>query len=185
MLCAGLPTALQNKKQNKAAKGVTAEEFRDFMILLEGRTTALLQDPVLAARWNQRTGGTPAQSPPIYSFDNPRIHIDLAVLLQLGMAEMDRDGKVLVTAKRLVLPPYSGDLHRCIERLHARICGKFQDWVNKTTAAYSMFGYCQMLQHIFYTTETHDITYKDIQSIDALYQKVIELDGAKAPRPFC
>lgn len=184
MLCAGLPASLQTKK-GRAAKGVTAEEFKDFMKMLEARATRLLENKEFADRWEQRTGGTPAQCPPIYSFDNPTIHFDLAVLLELKMAVQDERDKVHVTPKRLVLPPYSGDLHRCIERVHARICGKFQEWVNHTTDSYSMSAYCQKLQDIFYTTETHNITFKDIQTIDALYEKVIELAGAKAPRPFC
>jgi hypothetical protein len=159
---------------------VTAQEFKDYMQQLKGKVTAMLQQPKYRDLWIERTGGTPEQCPPIYSFDNPPIHTDLEVLKQLGLA--DEQGKPV---DRLVLPAHSPDLHRCAERVHARICGKFQEWLNHETEDFSMEYYCRVLQNIYYTTESEDITYKDIANIDKLYDVVIELNGARAPRPFC
>lgn len=149
---------------------------------LQGKVHARLADPEEAAKWKAATGGTPEECPPIYSFDNPSIHIkNPTYLAQLGLVEADTGEP---TATWLQLPPYSGDLHRTIERVHARVCGKFQRWVNVDSSARTMEFYCRTLVGLF-LTQTPEIISSCMASIHKLYQKVVELKGDKAPRPFC
>lgn len=155
---------------------MTTKEWQDFMEALQARINEELAKPEKRAAWRAATGGFPEHCPPIFSFDNPKIHTDPVVLAALGIEE----GK-----NRLVLPPYSPDLHRAIERVHGRICRTFQQWLNKDTKPYCMAGYCQYLERIFYSSEKPSITTADLDDIDKLYHKVIELKGNRAPRPFC
>ncbi len=175
--CPGLPAFhLQKKGGKKKAKGVTIQEWQDFMQALQAKINEELAKPEKRAAWRAATGGFPEHCPPIFSFDNPKIHTDPEALAALGIV----DGQ-----NRLVLPPYSPDLHRAIERVHARICRTFQMWVNKDTKEYCMAGYCAYLERIFYSTEKPSITASDVDNIDKLYHKIIELKGNRAPRPFC
>lgn len=133
--------------------------------------------------WIAATGGTPDadDNPPVYSFDNPSIHTDPGMLTSLGLADPST-GKP--ADKWLELPPRSGDLHRTIERVHARICGAFRDWLYDDCTEYCMMGYCLKLAQIFKTTQTAQVISKCMKNITALYRKVVELEGKRAPRPF-
>lgn len=140
------------------------------------------------AAWIAHTGGTPEECPPIYSFDNPSIHTaNLQGLHALGL--VDAAGKP--TAAWLQLPPHSGDLHRTIERVHARICGAFQAWLDDDCTEYHIFGYIMKLQNIFLTTQLSDVicscmfgkpgTASEKHNIFALYERVRELKGGIPP----
>ena len=131
-------------------------------------------------KWVQMTGGTPWETPPLYSFDNPSIHTDQAVLQKLGL---NRSWPVL-GALRLELPAQSPDLHRVIERTHANLCGKFQKWLNEDPQVYCMQGYCNVMAFIFYYHLKASSIQSDLDRIDALYQKVVDLKGRRAPPPF-
>ena len=108
------------------------------------------------------------------SFDNATVHTDPEVLAALGLK---------AGFNWLVLPARSPDLHRAIERVHARICAKFQDWLYEDDQ-YSMWGYCLKLFKIFMTTETKETTMKDLDSIHLLYDRVLELKGRYPEKHF-
>jgi hypothetical protein len=143
------------------------------------------------AAWIEHTGGAPEQCPPIYSFDNPSIHTTGAVsgLRRLGL--LDDQNKP--TAAYLQLPPHSGDLHRTIERVHARICGAFQRWLDEDSTEYHIMGYCAKLYSIFITTQTSDVIHSCMfgkpdahgnpskHSLSHLYARVVELKGDIPP----
>ena len=153
---------------------------------LQHYVTAYLEDPERRAAWEDATGGTPEQCPPIYSFDNPSIHKDNAThLRELGLVEADGETP---TAAWLALPSYSPDLHRTIERTHARVCGEFQQWVDNESTSRSMEVYCTTLARLFYNTQKPSVISRCMNkhkaSMHALYKKVIELKGGRAPAPF-
>lgn len=155
---------------------------------LKDRITTKLQEPAAAAAWEAATGGSPAKCPPIYSFDNPSIHTNNKTYLrELGLVK---------TGSRvtwLELPTYSGDLHRTIERVHARVCMQFQEWVDDTSTTRTMSLYCQKLISLFLTQTPDQIEHcmwgkprdRHPATLAELYSKVIELRGDKAPRPWC
>jgi hypothetical protein len=134
-----------------------------------------------AAAWKEATGGTPLSCPPIYSFDNCSVHVNNKEYLK-GMGLVDQHNKP--TAAWLELPTYSGDLHRTIERVHARICGAFQAWLDDDNKEYCVHGYIKMLHHIFFTTQTSTIITKCMSDIDQLYQKVVDLNGGIPPARY-
>ncbi len=151
MLNAGLPgpAPLQTKAEQKA-KGVTIEEFKYIITRIRSDMAAKLAEPEAVEAWIQATGGTPLDCPPMFSFDNPTVHSDPEALKELGLA--DKEGNE--TAIRLKLPTYSGDLHRTIERVHARICGDFEWWLLNDCQEYDMLQYCLKLRDIFFTTQS-------------------------------
>ena len=175
-------TFLQRVKDNKPAKGVTAREFVDHMLAIKTTVSARLATPEWRQRWKEQTGGTPEECPPIFSFDNPSIHTQyLEGLRKLGL--VDAEGKP--TDAWLVLPPHSGDLHRTIERVHARTCGAFQAWFNEMHTEHHIFGYCKKLLDIFVQTQTpttiQECMHGQKGPISSLYARVVELRGAPPP----
>lgn len=161
------------------------------MAELKKRIDTKLQEPAAAAAWQAATGGTPQQCPPIYSFDNPSIHRNnRAYLRALGLME---EGSRKPTEAWLVLPTYSGDLHRTIERVHARVCTQFQAWVDDSSCARTMTTYCHKLLSFFLTQTSTQITHcmwgkptdRHPATMLELYNKVLALGGEKAPRPYC
>jgi hypothetical protein len=157
----------------------------DFMNQLQANVQAELAKPEVAAAWEAATGGTPQQCPPIFSFDNPSIHVaSITNLKQLGLVPPDSKDAKVPTDAWLQLPPYSGDLHRTIERVHARVCGVFQRWIDDDSGDYTMLAYCKCLANYFKTTQTPAVISSCMQSLPELYAHVVELQGAKAHRPF-
>lgn len=128
--------------------------------------------PINAALWLVRVGLPPAAAPPIYSFDNASAHVNKDSLAHLAM-EAGKNWEPL--------PPHSGDLHRVIERVHARVCREFQNWLYDNTTPRSMLAYCQKLEGLFYSTETADIYSKDISTIHLLYDQVWAKEGGLPP----
>jgi hypothetical protein len=183
VLSAGLPgPALQRAKDGRKAKGVTVAEFKDTMKGIMSTVNSRLQNPAARAAWEAVTGGTPEERPPIYSFDNPSVHTDLAALQELGLA--DDEGKP--TSLWLPLPTYSGDLHRTIERVHARVCGDFEAWLLQDCKEYDMQQYVAKLSEIFMKTQTPATIFgcmwgKPSESLDALYRSVVERNGGRPP----
>lgn len=167
-------------KDGQPARGVTKWEFLDLMVDLKRVLNEVLATPLGRQKWYEATGGYPEVCPPIFSFDNPSIHTDPTHLIMLGLS----DFAGLPTPSRLVLPPHSGDLHRTIERVHARICGYFQDWLYDDTAEYCMEGYCAKLRHIFYSTQQKNVIQKCIKDISKLYTRVVELNGGITERKY-
>ena len=152
----------------------------------------LLAEDEWREKWKQATGGTPEKCPPIFSFDNPTIHLNNQTYLrELGLMAA---GSEEATGAWLKLPPYSGDLHRTIERVHARVCQQFQRWMNDSTTERDMDFYCRALAGIFWRTQTPELIHACMWKKKAphgspdlweLYECVVDTDGAKAPRPWC
>ncbi len=145
------------------------------MHLLYNRVAMLLQTAAGIHRWTRLTGGSPAQTPPIYSLDNDGIHSHPETLTLLGMFNW---------LTRFPLPAHSPDLHRTVERTHARICGQFQAWLNDQTAPVSPAECIQMLQYIFYTTQEPSVIEADMSDIRELYHQVMEKKGGRPAKQY-
>lgn len=85
---------------------------------------------------------------------------------------------------RLPLPAYCPDLHRTVERVHARICGLFQTWLNDQTETVSVAECVLQLQHIFYTTQEPCVIESDMSNIRELYQEVVKLKGGRPKKQY-
>ena len=170
---AGLPP-LQTTNKN-VAKSITIKEWKNLMEDLRAHVDDLLnprRHPLNALAWLWRVGRSRAAAPPIFSFDNASAHINADTLTHLGISA-NRNWQVL--------PAHSGDLHRVIERVHARVCGAFQNWLYDDTSPRSMPAYCQKLESLFYSMETADIHAADIRTIHLLYQQVVAKQGGLPP----
>jgi len=170
---AGLPP-LQTTNQTKA-KNITIQEWKILMEDLRACVDDLLsprRHPLNALAWLWRVGSSPAVAPPIFSFDNASAHANRDALIHLGIS---------AARNWEPLPPHSGDLHRVIERVHARVCGAFQNWLYDDTSPRSMPAYCQKLESLFYSMEKSDIHAADIRSIHLLYQQVVTKEGGLPP----
>lgn len=130
----------------------------------------LFDDERCIARWEKLTGGTPTELPPMYSFDNASCHSDADTLFKLHLIDGLSWDK---------LPPHSGDLHRVVERVHARLCGRFADWLYEDSTPLTMPEYCHKLETLFYETEFADIHAADIDTIGELYRRVVQLQGGR------
>lgn len=163
------------------AKGVTAAEWRDVLLTIMNEMARRLSTPEGAAAWKEATGGDPVTCHPIYSFDNCTAHVSNMQALR-GMGLVDQHDKP--TAFWLQLPTYSGDLHRTIERVHARICGAFKHWLDEDTEQYCVHGYINMLQYFFLHTQTSAVITKCMSDISDLYLQVVELRGGIPPARY-
>lgn len=171
----------KRKRDGRRARSTTAEEWRDYMQELQAKVLQRLEDPATAAAWAAATGGTP-DTPPIFSFDNPSIHKNnLDYLRELGLVQQGSDKP---TDAWLQLPTYSGDLHRTIERVHGRVCRAFQEMLNTESTARTLEFYIDRLFKLF-KLQTSELITACMKNLPELYEKVIELKGAKAPRPYC
>lgn len=151
------------------------DEFVEVMQAVMGAVNYILSQPLGAAYWEKATGGTPEACPPIFSIDNPTIHTHTEVLAKLGLVK---------DVNWLKLPAYSGDLHRTIERVHARICGAFMRWLYDDRTVYSVEQYCKALRAYFLDTQVKDLIQACMSNLDELYARVIELKGGLPEKAF-
>jgi hypothetical protein len=161
--------------KGKPAKGPTAEEFACFMKLLFSNGDLLLRSEPGIRRWTRLTGGDPSLTQPMFSFDNDSIQSQATTLTRLGMFDF---------LTRLPLPAHSPDLHRTVERPHARICRPFQEWVNGLEEHLSPAQYIDKLRTIFYTTQLSDIIIRDMKDIRQLYTRVVQLRGGRPEKKY-
>lgn len=169
------PRCCLQRLDGKKAKGPTTAEFADFMQLLFHKVAMLLQTDAGIHRWTRLTGASPQQAPPMYSLDNDGIHSHPETLTRLGMFDW---------LTRLPLPAYCPDLHRTVERVHARICGKFQTWLNDQTETVSAAECILQLMGIFYTTQEPSVIESDMSNIRELYQQVVQLRGGRPKKQY-
>ena len=131
--------------------------------------------PLAALLWMTETGGSRLTCCPIFSFDNASCHVNPNILTHLRLING-------VNWERL--PPHSGDLHRVIERVHARLCGAFQDWLYEDSTPLSMAEYCEKLDSLFYSTQKAEIHKADISTIHELYQELLSREGGLPPAHY-
>lgn len=204
------------------AKGVTQEEFIDFMKRAEKVVDDKLARAQDRACWERYLQPVPdarmmpagrqtardigrlrqrfelhrqgpevwAQEPewlPIWSFDHPNIHggeTGAPVLEALGLSE----------AEHFPLTQNSPDLHRVVERTHARLCQRFDRWFLMQKQEHSMSRYKEEFMRMFY--EDAPVASAGVIDRDAcgethgspnlrdLYLNVVSKKGDWADRPF-
>jgi hypothetical protein len=178
--------ARENKPSRKA-KGVTQEEFIDFMKRAQRAVEVQLQEPTARQLWEEKVGklGT-AGCGPIYSFDHPPIHGGKkpgVVMCALGLTLRDH----------LMLPTHSCDIHRVIEHTHARLVDAFQKWMYDDSTAYNLDTYKRALEFLFYhgngvaaasVIESDVLGTRGKHGLAELFEEVARLGGACPEKHF-
>jgi hypothetical protein len=142
------------------AKGCTKMEWVDVMTRIKAAIAEKLR--ALPAAGDGSFGGVAR-----YSFDNDKIHQDIAAQAQLKVGG----------SKRVPLPPYSHDIHRVVEHTLGRLKTAFNKWLYSHPAALSMAQYMAALEHIFFTTQTPAIIAADVATLPSVYRAIQEAKG--------
>lgn len=140
------------------------------MLCLVWEVIRRLGDEGTVRKWGEMTGG----GYPIFSYDNPSIHSH-PILKQFFQTTI---------FTRFSLPPKSPDFHRCIERVHGRICNAFRKWLVRQPRQCNMFECISKLKDIFFETETADATFNDICSYHLMLDSILVKEGSWAERRF-
>lgn len=161
---------------------MTRNEFINFMIRAQQAVYHKLHhEPQLREVWEKAVGplGPPANDP-IFSFDHPNIHGGKKpgiVMHEMGLTLKDH----------LQLPVNSCDIHRMIEHTHARLVESFQLWLDRDSTKYSLEFYKRGLERLYYEDPTVASPYvlqKDLNGLPALFQEVIDINGAWPPKAW-
>jgi len=101
------PSCMQTKISKKLAKSPTGQEIRDLLASASAKLTS-------SACW-------PEGLEPIWSMDNAVIHHAAA---QNWEGQWRKDAGI--RGEVMFVPPYSPDLHQCIEHAHANTCRRWR-----------------------------------------------------------
>ena len=147
----------------KYARGPTQREFQVVMkhFLKEAEKKAhqhVLEHP-----------NSPLEQGFIWSYDNPRIHD--ADLSELGITEDNR----------APLPPRSGDMHKVIEHVHARLCRAMGEWVARNPNVTSRPAMMRKFQDMFFDVITPASVSADVASLPELWRWIKDNGGDGAP----
>ncbi len=188
---------VESKKKGEPARpaaGPTKEEFINFLKRAQAAFQSRLEDPSNRANWESILGMDkgPAQAPypksrpfrPIWSWDRPRIHGSVGgkntayVLEQAGLSKEEH----------FDLPPKSGrDLHRVIERVHARLVSAFERWFASDLQPYSVQTYKDVLQTMFYcdaSIASPGVIQAEVRALPAVMAAICGLAGDYPPHPY-
>lgn len=177
-MCLSTCCCLQNLA-GKPAGGPTAEEFADFIKDVDKEMRARIEDPTHAHSihelWPHDDDGN--QLDPLYSYDNTNIH-EAAWQFFGGMDIL-----------RYPLPPYSPDMHKVIEHVHAIICTALRSWITheeEHAPGEVVHGtlYMDKLTEIFNEKIQPSSIKKDCMSLVATYRAIIHSDGSYPPKRF-
>jgi hypothetical protein len=147
---------MQRVKDKKPARGCTAAEFQ-----------FVAKHFMDEAR--QKFHAASFKCKPLLSMDNDKIHTS-AKLAAVGISK----------ESLVELPPYSPDLHRVIERVHARICTELRKRIHYDSSVRTAKQYADLLEKIFHETQTQAVIAKDVEGLPHLWQHVAK-SGEYAP----
>lgn len=114
---------------------------------------------------------------PRFSLDNARIHVSAkSMLTQEGFLTPDRF---------ISLPPYSGDIHKVIEQVHAVCNSEFDKELERLEEAEeSIEGYQVMYLNTFYEKVTQQWIQASVTSLQSTFAQIILAGGAYPSKEF-
>lgn len=152
------------------AKSVTQAEFVDIMKEFVAAAQAVAAQP----KWRAATLGVGG---PQYSFDGASAHWSVDALEELG----------IVGDVRFPLSPKSPDMHKVIEHVFGRLKKVFREWLYHYPAPRDARAYMEKVEHLFW----HDpdmagahVIRKEVESLRATYDKVVEYKGGVIPKAW-
>lgn len=151
------------------AKEPTAKAIQDFLHDCNQRIVSLKVE-----------GKLPKNFYPLWSLDNTNIH--KCAIANWGtnpdLTKLGIDGQLLLP------PPYSPDLHKVVEHVHAQLCQEFYKWLHGSEPLHDIQAYFAQLEKIFKKIITAKSIQKDVQSLLQTYDAVIECEGQYPPKKF-
>lgn len=185
-------------KEGQPAKGVTEEEFINFL----RRAEKAFYDKLRRMRdvWEQALGpcpfpdqqrqrfelasmppgGWPGDWSPIWSFDKPNIHGGKEARSVMAALKWD-------AADIFQLPVRSSDIHKVIEHTHSRLVRAFDDWYYVNLTEYPLSKYKEKLEELFYhdpSVASASVIFDDVNSLPHTYRQVVERHGGEIPKAF-
>lgn len=135
-------------------------EFTDIM----GKAKAIIDSPEMRQHLcrNERF---------MLSWDNDKVHRG-ANLTEVGIMEEDR----------LELPELSSDMHKVVEHVHAWLQFRMQQWLETKEDSKLTVEQCKAeLERLFYQELSVESIKRDVHSLKATYQAVIDHQGGYIP----
>ena len=144
-------------KQGAIARGPTTEEFLHVLQYFRAEAFKVAQrHPHIFTQGK----------PPLFSYDNPPIH-NKAPLEEIGMQQ----------SERVDLPPRSPDMHKVIEHVFGTLTGGMNASLAKDPAMKSAPQYKAELERLFASMITSESVSKDVESLPATYQGILDVEG--------
>jgi hypothetical protein len=165
---------MQDKKSRaeRPAAGPTAAEFAE----------KVLGPTVRAAKKRLKGHASYSKGTEVlFSYDSARIHTSAMKLVD------ETTGKLLLAAygfkdsHRLLLPPYSPDMHRVIEHTHGTAVVMFQAWLYQNPKKCTIEEYKQAFEGIYRKCCSAQAIAADVAGLPELYNWIYNHEGNWAP----
>ena len=85
------------------------------------------------------------------------------------------------------MPGLSPDMHRGIERMHARLEQHFELWYYFDRVSYPSKRYTEYLENAFYNCAEvagHKTIMKDVSTLHEAFAEIVKRGGARLPQPW-
>lgn len=107
----------------------------------------------------------------VWSFDNDRIH-------QAALPELQGRG-LISNSNRAPLPPHSPDMHKVVEHCIGRLTSMVNAELADTEDIQQSVGHWKArMEHFFYNHITAESIARDVSSLPATYQAIVDVAGA-------
>lgn len=162
-----LPNLLQRAKDGTPATAITTTEFTQkvmFQNFIPASKGVVLKHAQFFEQWGE----------PLWSYDNATVHLNKTEMAAVGITE----------ANRLPLPPLSGDMHKVIEHVHARLIKAFKEEVVKLGRVCEPHEYMELLSSLFFKIITADQIARDVDSLKPLYAAIIKAQGGQVAQKW-
>lgn len=148
-------------KKSKPAKGVTSREFCDVLAIIQDAASSKVA-PLLDASQQQQL---------VWSFDNDRIH-------EGALAELRLRG-LISSSNKAPLPPHSPDMHKVVEHCIGRLTTKVNAELADTEDVQQSVAYWKgRMEEFFFQQISAESIAKDVASLRATYQAIVQVQGA-------
>ena len=107
----------------------------------------------------------------VWSFDNDRIH-------QAALPELQNRG-LIINSNRAPLPPHSPDMHKVVEHCIGRLTSMVNaELADTEDIHHSVSHWKARMEHFFYNCISAQSIARDVSSLAATYQAIIDVAGA-------
>jgi hypothetical protein len=117
----------------------------------------------------------------LFSYDSARIHTSAMKLVDGASGKLLLETYGFKDTQRLLLPPYSPDMHRVIEHTHGTAVVQFEHWLYQNPKKCTMEEYKQAFETIYRKCCSARAIAADVAGLPELYNWIYHHDGNWAP----